>query len=256
MVLALPIDKPYRNFPLYTIAIMNDVSTAADVAKRPTPANERADAYYLALDWESAGDGWDHALLACGVVFGDQLGSVIESRRFCRTVPPRAEFQADTWEWWHEPPSAKNDFFDGAALLARIDEQATFTTTPEIVKAVFDYVLSFETRFGPFGRGFGKLVLLGDNVLFDYGKMDAILCANKLTSKPIRQSFSGYVKVYDPSEQLRALSDVDKYKVQARITAKHSHDPVDDALHIYQMQCAIDVVIASRDQFEKKAATK
>ena len=207
-------------------------------------AQKHANKLLVAIDWESAGDLFDEPLLAAGVVVGDGNGVVFSKTTFCRTVPPPEQFNQRTWtEFFMQTPTEKNGMFDGQALLRHINDEAQFADSEALVRGVYQHILDSVAQFGD-GR---ELVLLSDNPLFDLGKFDAMLLKYGISKAPLRHSFKGgYVKVFDPSEQLHGMLDIEKPMVKALITAEHSHWPSEDALHIYQQQLAIWAVIGQR----------
>lgn len=201
---------------------------------------------YVAIDWESAGDLFEEPLLAAGVVVGDGNGKVLSKETFCCKVPPREQFNQRTWtEFFMRKPTAENGMFDGQALLTRIHNEAKYDDSEALVGAVYKHIIDKVAELGE-GR---QLVLLSDNPVFDLGKFDAMLLKYGISKAPLRHSFAGgYVKVYDPSEQMHGLLEHEKPLVKNLITASHSHWPSDDALHIYQQQLAIFEVVALRKQ--------
>lgn len=205
---------------------------------KTTPQQEKSKVpeLYLAVDIERIGAGFEYGVLAIGVCFGKSDGTIIEQRAFCDKVPAREMFEERTWnEFWCKFPE----------ILAKINENAI----PNHIVAFRDYLVELEKKYGPFGRKHKDKVvfkLLSDNPAYDIGLINLEFYKNKIKF-PMAEMFDDYVSTNDPSQQIRMMTSGQKKKVEKYITVSHDHWPVNDATGIFQTQCGIKAVLASKE---------
>jgi hypothetical protein len=193
--------------------------------------------YLLSMDCERKGKQSKHGVWAVGVVFGLQNGTVLESRAFCSKAEP-SDFDPETLEWALKAmPEA----------MARINNEAISNH----MRALFDYLMDLQTRYGPFGRKHKDTVHLrfcSDNPAYDMHWISTEF--HKMfgdESTTVAEMFDDYCPTDDPTEQERFLLPEERRYVEDCVKrVPHDHYPLNDAMQIYVRQCALEVVAQRR----------
>jgi len=188
--------------------------------------------FKLAVDIETIGKEAERGILAVGLCFGKDDGTIIEKRAFCSKVPPPEKFEKHCWEqFWSKFPEQ----------LARIDACAV----DDHIGKFHAFLLELEQKYGPFGRKHNREVelrLVSDNPGFDISRINFEFYRRGFPVA-LAEMFSDYVPTDDPTEQERGLTQRQAALVQSFITAPHDHFPSNDAAQIYQRMCAVKLVL-------------
>lgn len=181
---------------------------------------------YVAVDIESAGSSYDHAVLQIGVAWSFD-GEKFETKSFCSEEAFNLTgFETRCWEeFW-----TKN-----TKVLQRIQNEA--------IEDEFMW-LSFVEFWNAFDSKSKTVKVVSDNPTFDLGRIDHAL--SKLKRLPLRYTQDGkYRSVDDPSEKIKGLPKSKREEIKAILekTTPHTHWAPDDATHILKMNFLVDKYI-------------
>lgn len=203
---------------------------------RQTP-NMRQKKYILAVDIERTGADFKYGVWAIGACFGTEDGTVLSTMQCAKRVQDEVDYDAKTWsEFWSKLPEVR----------ARINTYAQ----PQFDHIVMfrDWLQVLQATYGPFGRkhqAVTKLSLASDNPAYDFGHI-MLAFKERGFERGVAEMFDDYVPTDDPSEQEAALSPTERDEARSRITAQHTHEPVEDARAVFQHLCGVRRVLADR----------
>lgn len=191
--------------------------------------------FILAIDIERQGGDFDYGILAIGVCFGEEDGTILKTAMFAKPVPGVEEFDKKCWDdFW-----SKNQ-----DVLVEIGKHGT----DNHIQKFREWLAALEIEYGPFGRKHQdsvKLKLASDNPAYDLGHI--MVEFNKIgIPRGVAECFDDYVPTDDPSEQERGLTKAERAEAHSFVTAKHTHNPVDDATGIFQLLCGVKHVLEKR----------
>lgn len=181
---------------------------------------------YLSIDIERASPDFSSPILAIGVCFGRDDGTILEQRAFCHSVPPRDEFEPSCSAFWaqHE------------AVLARIDAEAV----PTPIRDFHAWLVQCEKKYGPFGRKHQdktKLVIVTD-CAYDLAHI-AVAFDRLSLRRGVQEMFDDYVSHADPTERIRGLPAKTRAEIEAQLRTPHDHWPVNDATRTYELMVEV-----------------
>lgn len=199
------------------------------------PDNKHPKRYILAVDIERTGKAFDYGVWAVGACFGTDDGQVLEVAQYARHMKDEVDYDPETWsDFWIKFPEIRRKINS----LAVTDPIGEF----------HGWLVQLQDKYGPFGRKFNKrakLTLASDNPAYDFGHL-MVEFSKKGFTRGIAEMFTDYVSTEDPSEQESALLPDERVEVQASLTAPHSHEPIDDAMMIFQQLVGVRKVLAKR----------
>ena len=191
--------------------------------------------YILAVDLERTGPSFRYGVWAIGACFGTDDGTILETVIGSKAAMDERDYDPKTWdEFWSKLPDIRN----------RINSFAV----DNHMRLFHQWLEALETRYGPFGRKHTskvKLSLASDNPGYDFGHL-MVEFRKHGYEHGVAEMFDDYVSTDDPSEQENGLMPDERKEAVKMITAGHTHDPLDDAIVIFQHLCGIRRVLKMR----------
>jgi len=197
---------------------------------------------YLSVDIECEGKEHERGILAIGMVLGTGDGRVLATRAFCGRASP---FGIDERTW-------KEFWIKYQHVLERIASEAV----DDHIGAMYNWLVSLEKLFGPFGRSNKHNVdlhIVSDNPAYDIGRINLELYKRGYRTS-LAEMFKDYVPTDDPTEQIRGLTADRRAQVKTWIKTPHTHWPVDDAMRTYEQRCGVEAVIKAMHAEEAAVA--
>jgi len=206
------------------------------LATQPTTLVVGPKRYILAVDIERTGPAFRYGVWSIGACFGTDDGTILETFISSKTAVDEKDYDPETWtEFWSKLPV--------------IRERVNSFAVEDHIREFHVWLEALETRYGPFGRKHTskvKLSLASDNPGYDFGHLMVEFHKHGY-ERGVAEMFSDYVSTDDPSEQENGLIPDEREEAKKFITAGHTHDPLDDAIAIFQHLCGIRRVLALRE---------
>jgi hypothetical protein len=209
------------------------------------PDNKHPKRYILAVDIERTGKAFKYGVWAVGACFGTDDGQVLEVAQYACHKEDVVDYDPETWsDFWVKFPEIRRKI-NSFAVKDPIGE-------------FHNWLVQLQEKYGPFGRKYNKrakLTLASDNPAYDFGHL-MVEFAKKGFERGIAEMFDDYVSTEDPSEQDNALLPDERVEVQASLAVPHSHEPIDDAMMIFQQLVGVRKVLAKRTSASTSSVTQ
>jgi hypothetical protein len=184
------------------------------------PATQEKIVYFLAVDIERLGDGYEHPILAVGVCLGNSKVGIIENRQWCfQPLPGQKPEQRCMDEFWSKHPTVLN---------------ALQSNAKPFLETMRDFLWWWDNTLETY-----RPRIVSDNPANDLGGLSWYArLAQPSRSFPMRyvQKTGEHLPIDDPTEQFKGLGGRALRKAlctAATSLAPHSHLAVEDAAHLF-----------------------